>query len=37
MMMPAIVAPTFGMRSRIPAITARASGYGTPRISAVTP
>ena len=30
-------APMLGMRSRIPAITARASGYGSPRITAVMP
>ena len=36
-MMPAIVAPMLGIRSRIPAITASASGYGTSRITAVTP
>ncbi len=36
-MKPAIVAPTFGMRSRMLAITATASGYGRPRITAVTP
>ena len=31
------VAPMLGTRSRIPAITASASGYGRPRITAVTP
>jgi len=31
------VAPTLGMRSRIPAMTATASGYGRPSTNAVTP
>jgi hypothetical protein len=33
--METMVAPALGMRSRIPAMTA--SGYETPRITAVTP
>jgi hypothetical protein len=37
MMIPAIVARWFGMRARRPASAARASGYGTPRITAVMP